>query len=62
MRKVNCKAKHNRTGCNLPVVRIRGDSCKTARGGMPTVKSPQYKLSVTNKNSNADKPVDISLI
>jgi len=54
--------KHNRNGCNLPVVRIKGDHCKSTRGGTPTVKSPQYKLSVTNENANADKPVDISAI
>ena len=59
---MSCKVKHNRNGCNLPVVRIKGDRCKSARGGTPTVKSPQYKLSVTNQNADADKPVDISLI
>lgn len=54
--------KRNRHGCNLPVVHIKGDRGKSARGGTPTVKSPQYKLSVTNENANADKPVDISVI
>lgn len=62
MSKRRCKIRHNRTGCNLQVVRIQEDDCKTAQGGTPTVKSPQYKLFVSNENANADKPTDISAI
>lgn len=59
---MSCKSKHNRTGCNLPVVHIKGGKCKSARGGTPTVRSPQYKLAVTGATSNADKPTDISTL
>lgn len=57
---MSCKKRH---GCNLQVVHIKGhNSCKTARGGTPTVRTPVYKLTVTHQGGGVDddKPIDIS--
>jgi len=42
-------ASNNKCNGKHPLVRLRADSCKRARGGTKTVGIPEYALSVVNE-------------